>query len=215
MDEKTKPLLRGHLHQAAFFVALGAGCVLVATAHEKAARMVSLVYTLSLVGMFACSSLYHRINWNAKARMWWRRLDHSAIFFLIAGTATPICIVGIKGDTGYRLLWIFWAMAVAGIFKELFWVQAPKWVSAVFYIVMGWAGVPFLSEMSSALGPGKMALMVCGGVIYTVGAVIYASKRPNPFPKTFGYHEIFHLLVVIASLMHFIVVYQLVTQGAS
>lgn len=211
MAERTKPLLRGHFHQAAFFIALGAGGVLIASAHEKAARVVSLIYSLSLVGMFACSSLYHRINWNTNARMWWRRLDHAAIFLLIAGTGTPICIVGIKGDTGYRLLWIFWAMAVAGLFKELIWVKAPKYVSAIFYIIMGWAGVPFLSEMSSALGPTNMALMVVGGIIYTIGAVIYALKRPDPFPKTFGYHEIFHLLVVVASLLHFIVVYQLVT----
>lgn len=211
MAEKTKPLLRGHFHQAAFFVALGAGCVLVATAHGKAARMVSLIYSLSLVGMFACSSLYHRINWSSNARMWWRRLDHSAIFLLIAGTGTPICVVGIRGEAGDRLLWVFWAMALAGIFKELFWVKAPKWISAIFYVIMGWAGVPFLSEMSIALGPTNMALMVAGGVVYTVGAVIYAVKRPDPWPRIFGYHEIFHLLVVIASLLHFIVVYQLVT----
>jgi len=211
MVEKTKPLLRGHFHQAAFFIAVGAGAVLIATAQEKATRLVSLVYSLSLAGMFACSSLYHRINWSPTARMWWRRLDHSAIFLLIAGTGTPICLLGIKGESGYHLLWIFWGMAIAGIFKELFWIKAPKWISAIFYVIMGWAGVPYLREMGTALGPTNMALMVAGGIVYTVGAVIYALKRPDPFPKVFGYHEIFHLLVVIASLLHFIVVYQLVT----
>ncbi len=211
MVEKTKPLLRGHFHQAAFFIALGAGGVLIATAHEKAARTVSSVYALSLAGMFACSSLYHRINWSTQARMWWRRLDHSAIFLLIAGTGTPICLLGIKGEPGNHLLWIFWSLAIAGIFKELFWVTAPKWVSAIFYVIMGWAGVFYFGEMSAALGPTNMALMVAGGIVYTMGAVIYALKRPDPFPKVFGYHEIFHLLVVVASLLHFIVVYQLVT----
>lgn len=211
MVEKTKPLLRGHFHQAAFFIALGAGSVLIATAHENVARMVSLVYTLSLAGMFACSSLYHRINWSTQARIWWRRLDHSAIFLLIAGTGTPICLLGIKGDSGNHLLWIFWSLAIAGIFKELFWVAAPKWVSAIFYVIMGWVGVFYFSEMRTALGPANMALMVVGGIVYTIGAVIYALKRPDPFPKVFGYHEIFHLLVVVASLLHFIVVYQLVT----
>lgn len=211
MVEKTKPLLRGYFHEAAFFIALGAGAVLVATAHEKAARMVSVVYALSLAGMFACSALYHRINWSPDARMWWRRLDHSAIFLLIAGTGTPICLLGIKEDAGDHLLWIFWGMAIAGIFKELFWAKAPKWISAIFYVIMGWAGAPYISEMAAALGPVNLTLVVSGGIIYTIGAVIYALKRPDPFPKVFGYHEIFHILVVIASLLHFIVVYQLVT----
>ncbi len=212
MNEKIKPLLRGRFHEAAFFVALGAGCVLVATAPDKTARIASLVYTLSLAGMFACSGLYHRINWSVNARVWWRRLDHSAIFLLIAGTATPLCTIGIQGEEGHRLLLVFWSFAIAGIIKELFWVKAPKWVSAVFYVIMGWAGIPFLSEMSKALGPTNMTLMVSGGIIYTVGALIYATKRPNPYPKIFGYHEIFHLLVVVASLLHFIVVYQLITR---
>lgn len=102
-------------------------------------------------------------------------------------------------------------MAIAGIFKELFWVSASKWISAIFYIIMGWAGIPYLREMSSALGTSNMSLIVAGGVVYTIGAIIYATKKPDPFPKVFGYHEIFHLLVVIASLLHFIVVYKLVT----
>lgn len=211
MAEKTKPLLRGHFHQAAFFIALGAGSVLVATAQGTRARLVSLVYALCLSGLFACSSLYHRINWSTQARMWWRRLDHSAIFLLIAGTGTPICLLGIKGADGLQLLWIFWGFAIAGIFKELFWIKAPKWISAIFYVIMGWAGVFYIKEMSAALGPMNMALMVTGGIVYTIGAVIYALKKPDPFPKIFGYHEIFHVLVVIASLLHFIVVYQLVT----
>jgi hemolysin III len=124
MAEKTKPLLRGHFHQAAFFIALGASGVLIATAQGLYAQLVCLVYGLSLCGMFAVSGLYHRINWQPEARAWWRRLDHSAIFLLIAGTVTPICLLGIKGESGRHLLWVFWLMAITGIFKELFWLRA-------------------------------------------------------------------------------------------
>jgi hemolysin III len=211
MSETTKPLLRGHFHQAGFFVALGASGVLIATANGLYARLVCLVYGLSLCTMFAISGLYHRINWQPTARAWWRRLDHSAIFLLIAGTGTPISLLGMNGESGRQLLWIFWSLAIVGIFKELFWARSPKWVAAVFYIIMGWAGAPYLSEMNQTLGSTNIGILLAGGVLYTVGAVIYATKKPNPYPNVFGYHEIFHLLVMIAALLHFIVVYQLVT----
>ncbi len=211
MTEKVKPLLRGHFHQAGFFIALGASGVLIATAHGLYARLVFLVYSLSLCGMFAISGLYHRINWQPIARAWWRRLDHSAIFILIAGTGTPICLLGMSGEAGLHLFWIFWTMAIAGVFKELFWLRAPRWISVVFYLIMGWAALPYLPEMSKSLGTANVFLMIAGGVLYTVGAVIYAIKKPNPIPKIFSYHEVFHLLVMIAALLHFIVIYQLVT----
>lgn len=208
--DKTKPLLRGYFHQGAFFIALVAGIILVFVSKDSTSRIISFVYSLSLASMFACSSLYHRINWSVQARMWWRRLDHSAIFFLIAGTGTPISLLGLKGESGMRLLLVFWIMAVAGIFKELVWVKAPKWLSAVFYVLMGWAAAPYLQEMNAALGSSSTNLLLAGGIVYTIGAVIYAVKKPDPWPKILGYHEIFHALVIVASALHFIVVYRLI-----
>ncbi|HEY8271545.1 MAG TPA: hemolysin III family protein [Pseudobdellovibrionaceae bacterium] len=212
MTEKVKPLLRGHFHQAGFFIALGASSVLIMIAQGLYAKLVCLAYAFSLCGMFAISGLYHRINWTPKARAFWRHLDHSAIFLLIAGTGTPICLLGMRSESGLRLFWVFWSMAIAGIFKELLWIQAPKWLSAGFYVIMGWAGIPYLSEMSKALGGMNISFMIAGGIIYTIGAVIYAIKKPNPFPKAFGYHEIFHILIMIAAIFHFIVIYELVTR---
>jgi hemolysin III len=213
MNVKVKPRLRGHFHQAAFFMALGAGAVLLAVAPNPLARWVGLVYALSLAGMFGVSALYHRITWRPEIRVWWRRLDHSAIFILIAGTGTPVSVLGIGGEHGDIMLAIFWGAALVGVFKELVWTLAPRWISAVLYVMMGWACVLYYSEMATGLGPVGIGFMIAGGVAYTVGALIYASKKPNPFPATFGYHEIFHALTIIAGLLHFMAVFRLVAAG--
>ena len=210
MTDKKKPLLRGHFHQAAFFVALGAGSVLTALAKDSRTQQICFIYVASLLTMYACSSLYHRVHWQPNPRKWLRRLDHAAIFFLIAGTGTPISLLGLKGDSGDQLLKIFWIMAIAGVAKELFWITAPKWLSAIFFVLMGWAGAPYLSEMNTNLGQTNVVLLIAGGSIYTLGALIYASKKPDPIPDFFGYHELFHLLVIIASILHFAVVFKLV-----
>ncbi|MCK6598142.1 MAG: hemolysin III family protein [Bdellovibrionaceae bacterium] len=209
MIDKKKPILRGHFHQAAFFVALGAGSVLTALAKNSGTQQICLIYVISLLTMYGCSSLYHRINWQPSPRKWLRRLDHAAIFFLIAGTGTPISLLGLKGEAGDNLLKIFWIMALAGVAKELFWIKAPKWLSAIFFVLMGWAGAPYLTEMKTNLGGTNIALLITGGSIYTIGALIYASKKPDPMPDFFGYHELFHLLVIIASVLHFAVVFNL------
>ena len=208
-----KPLLRGHFHQAAFFLAIGACAMLLAEAKDSLALAAALIYSLSLIALFGISALYHRPQWNPTQRTWMRRLDHAAIFILIAGTATPICLLAVGGGSGNNLLLIFWISATAGILQSLFWITAPKWLSAMLYIFMGWLALPSLPQIHNSLGPSNVAYLVCGGVIYTLGAVIYAMKRPNPWPKTFGYHEIFHILVVVAAFFHFLVVRALL-QGA-
>jgi hemolysin III len=202
-----KPLLRGHFHQAAFFIALGACAMLLAQASNSDALGAIIVYSLCLCGLLGISALYHRPQWQPNARMWMKRLDHAAIFLLIAGTGTPLALLGIPGPTGEKLRNIFWLVAVVGIFQSLFWVKAPKWVSAVLYVGMGWLALPYLTELKSALGSNGIALLVAGGVVYTVGAVIYAMKKPNPWPVVFGYHEIFHVLVVVAAAFHFVCIY--------
>lgn len=170
----------------------------------------ALIYSFSLVSLLGMSALYHRPQWGTKARLWMRRLDHSAIFVLIAGTFTPIGMLALPEKTGNKLLLIIWLFAAFGILKSLFWVQAPKWFSAAIYVVMGWIAFPYLPELSSQLQFGSLFLIYLGGVIYTLGAVVYAMKRPNPWPTVFGYHEIFHLMVAIAATCHFMVVFRLV-----
>lgn len=206
----TKPLLRGHFHQAAFFFALGACAMLIAASHEARALTANIIYSLSLCGLFGISALYHRPQWKPEARMWMRRLDHAAIFVLIAGTGTPICLLAIPGEAGDRLLTIVWAAAAVGVTQSLFWVKAPKWLAAILYIIMGWLAVPYMPEIKNALGPGSVWALMIGGIIYTAGALVYALKRPNPAPLVFGYHEVFHLLVIVAAAFHFIVIASLV-----
>ena len=179
--EAVKPRLRGVLHQYAFFVALVAGAVLVALAHDGKTRLAMTVYAVSVAGLLGTSALYHRRDWTARARMWMRRLDHSMIFVLIA----------------------VWAGALAGIVLNLLWVKAPKPVTAGVYITIGWVAVAAMPQLAHAIGAVGVSLILGGGILYTAGAVIYALRRPNPVPGVFGYHEVFHALVVAAAVAHF------------
>lgn len=202
-QENIKPFLRGHFHQAAFFFAAGAGVMLIARSATFFESVATTIYTLCLCSLFGVSALYHRPQWSPQGRKWMRRLDHSAIFLLIAGTSTPLCLLAIPEKGGYQLLKIVWLAAVLGILQSLFWVNAPKWLAVILYIAMGWLAFPYLPELKQALGASKVHYILAGGVIYTVGAIIYGLKKPNPFPRIFGYHEIFHLLVILAAGLHF------------
>lgn len=184
--------------------------MLVALSSGSRAIIANLIYSLSLTGLFGISSLYHRPTWSANARTWMRRLDHSAIFILIAGTGTPLCLLALPEPSGTNMLILFWVAALVGVVQSLFWVRAPKWLAALLYITMGWLAVPYLPELQSALGSANVWLLLTGGVIYTLGALVYAVKKPNPAPQVFGYHEIFHLLVIIAAAFHFVVIVNLV-----
>lgn len=206
----VKPFLRGHFHQAAFFYAFGAWTVLLTMLENKKQVLSVLLYGLGLLGLLGVSSLYHRIQWKPNARTWMRRLDHSAIFLLIAGTFAPICLLALPEESGMKLLTIVWIVGLLGIFQSLFWIHAPKWLSAILYVAMGWLAGPYIAEFNAALGFSSVVLLIVGGVIYTLGAVVYALKKPNPFPTVFGYHEIFHILVIIAAILHFIVVARLI-----
>jgi hemolysin III len=200
-----KPLLRGVLHEVAAFVAAVAGAILFFRASGARARSGALIYGLSLVTLLAVSATYHRKNWSDRLRAIWRRLDHSAIFLLIAGTYTPLSFL-----LGSRLGWIFlgivWGGAVLGIVMSVAWVKAPKALVAVVCVLLGWAAVPLLPAIKAALGTSAVVLLATGGVVYSLGAAVYALRRPDPFPKVFGYHEIFHALVVAAAVCHFAVV---------
>lgn len=206
----VKPFLRGHFHQAAFFYALGAWTMLLTRTSNPTQVFAILLYGLGLLGLLGVSALYHRIHWQPNARTWMRRLDHSAIFLLIAGTFAPICLLGMNEESGQRLLIIAWVLGGLGIIQSVFWINAPKWLSAILYVAMGWLAGPYLAEFKASLGMTNVVLLLVGGVIYTLGAVVYALKKPNPYPRVFGYHEIFHILVIIAATLHFIVVASLV-----
>lgn len=209
-DTREKPLLRGVSHQAAFFATLGAGAVLVAIAAGHGHAAIALVYALSLATMFGVSALYHRPNWPPRARALMRRLDHSAIFLLIAGTYTPFCLLGVDRAQGAWLLGIVWSGAIVGIAQKLIWPNTPRWLSATPYVVLGWVALASIPYATPRMGNDAIALLVAGGVAYTVGAVVYATRRPNPAPLVFGYHEIFHALVIVASVLHFVAVARVV-----
>jgi hemolysin III len=201
---RSKPRLRGVSHEWAFFISLVAGAGLIAAAPSGHARLAMAVYAFSLSGLLGTSALYHRVNWRRpEIRRWMRRLDHSMIFLLIAGTVTPFALLVMSGPLADALLIAVWAGALAGIVVELIWVDAPKWVSTIVYLAVGWIGLLGFPAIVVAAGLGAGALIAAGGVLYTAGAVIYARQRPDPNPAVFGYHEIFHALVIAAATAHF------------
>jgi hemolysin III len=209
-----RPRLRGVLHQWAFFVSVILGALLVTFAPAGEARTATLIYSIAVSGLFGVSALYHRVTWRPRARRWMRRLDHSMIFVLIAGTYTPFGMLVLKGTLAVVVLAIVWGGALAGVLLKLVWIDAPKWLVAVAYIALGWVAVIAMPELGSRLGPGALGLLIGGGTAYTAGAVIYACQRPDPAPRVFGYHEIFHLLVIVAAAAHFAAVAFFVLPGA-
>jgi hemolysin III len=199
-----KPRLRGVTHEWAFFISLVAGGALIAAAPSGHARLAMAIYAFSLSGLLGTSALYHRVNWRRpEIRRWMRRLDHSMIFLLIAGTVTPFALLVMDGPFANALLIAVWAGALAGIVVELIWVDAPKWVSTTVYLAVGWIGLLGFPAIIVGAGVGAGALIAAGGVLYTAGAVVYARQRPDPNPAVFGYHEIFHVLVLAAAAAHF------------
>lgn len=202
---RQKPLLRGVSHEVAAAFALAGWVFLVRLAPGPRAAFAAAVYGLALTAQFGVSALYHRPSWDTRMRLVMRRLDHAAIFLLIAGTYTPVCLL-LPGETGRALLASVWAGALAGMVLSVVWPLAPKWLMAALAIALGWAIVPVLPALHAAIGAGGLALLLAGGVAYTVGAVVYASRRPDPFPRVFGYHEVFHALVIVAAVCHYVAV---------
>jgi hemolysin III len=202
----VKPRMRGVLHQYAFFVSLVLGAVLVIVAPDGRARLAVAIYAFAVSGLLGTSALYHRITWSTRARAWMRRLDHSMIFVLIAGTYTPFALLVLSGALAQAILIVVWAGALGGIVLNLVWITAPRWLIAAVYVALGWVAVAAMPALADKLGASGVALLMGGGLLYTAGAVIYATKRPDPSPQVFGYHEIFHALVVAAAAAHFAVV---------
>jgi hemolysin III len=207
MTFPDRPRLRGLFHQYAFVASVAAGVTLVALAEGARARLACAIYAAALVAMFGVSAVYHRARWpSSRARAWARRIDHSMIFVFIAGTYTPFALLAFTGVLPVVLLACVWGGAVAGVALNLRWIDAPKWVTAPVYLLVGWVGVIAAPQIFTELGIASAVLVVTGGVLYTLGALAYATNWPNPFPATFGFHEVFHVLVVAAAAAQFVAV---------
>ncbi|MDP2344673.1 MAG: hemolysin III family protein [Deltaproteobacteria bacterium] len=213
-EPAAKPLMRGVLHQGGALVALGAGIVMVATAPTTRAAWAAAGFAASLVSLYTVSAVYHRVNWSPIARARMRRADHASIFVLIAGTYTPLALLGLRSDDGDLLLLGVWIGALVGVLKSLFWINAPKIVAPILCVALGWAVVPYWSEAQTGLGTEALAFVFAGGVVYTIGALCYATKRPTLKPSVFGYHECFHACTLIAAVLHFIAVLMVVQRAS-
>jgi hemolysin III len=202
--EDPRPRLRGVSHRFAFFVTVAAGITLVACA--KAGRTAVAIYVVLLAGMFGASATLHRADWGPRAFGWLRRVDHAMIFACIAGTYTPLCVIGVGGASGTRLLALAWIGAALGILRALVWPHAPRLVTSVLYVAVGWVVLAYLPEVHAALDPIAFAFVVAGGVSFTIGAVVYLTRWPDPMPRVFGYHEVFHALIIVGCACHFVAV---------
>jgi hemolysin III len=196
---QRRPKLRGVLHQYAFFVSLLLGVALVVGAEQGRERVAAAVFAVSVSTMLGISALYHRVIWPPAPRRWIRRLDHAAIFLLIAGTYTPFALLALDGAWRVAVLTVVWSGALASIVLKVTWIDAPRWVAAVIAVSLGWVGIFAMPKIYERAGLTALILLAIGGVLYSAGAVIYARRRPDPAPTVFGYHEIFHLLVVAAA----------------
>jgi hemolysin III len=211
MDAAISPRLRGVFHQYAFFAAVVAGVVLVVLADGLLERFAVWVYVTALAVMFGASALYHRFPWrSAAARLRARRFDHATIFVFIAGSYTPFAILAFSGATQVIVLISVWVGALLGLALELAWIESPRWISAIAYLAVGWVGVMVAPQLFPSLGVAAAVLVIIGGALYTIGAVAYATAWPNPFPSTFGFHEVFHVLVIAAAVTQFVAVSLLV-----
>jgi hemolysin III len=205
-----KPRLRGRLHQLAFFTSIPAGMVLVALAGGGVARLAAAVFGLSMSGLYGVSAAYHRGRWSERARLVMKHLDHSMIFVFIAGSYTPVALVALRPSGGAWLLALAWSGAAVGVLVTVLRLERWHRLGFALYLVLGWLAVLALPRLVAALSDVELALLISGGILYTIGAVTLAAKRPDPRPATFGYHEVWHTFVVGASACHFVMVLLLV-----
>ena len=209
--ELEKPKLRGVLHQYAFFMFLPLEIWLLTLVEGQTETLITIIYCLGLSALLATSALYHRINWEEKQRMRMRKLDHTMIFVQIATSYSPFGVLAFTGFKNQVVLSILWLSVFMGFFINMIWGKAPKWVSAILYISVGWTVMVMFPEFYQYTGATTFYFMLTGGISYTVGALFYAAKRPNVKPGIFGYHELFHSFVILGAALHFISIYLLIT----
>ncbi|MCC4906798.1 hemolysin III family protein [Microbacterium sp. cx-59] len=199
--DEVKPTWRGWIHAGTFPVAVIAGIVLVVVADGAPAKWAAAVFALSSVLLFGNSALYHRFDWPPRTKLLLKRIDHANILLLIAGTYTPLAVLALPPSKSVLLLSLVWGGAALGILFRVFWVNAPRLLYVALYLLLGWAAVMYMPDLFAA-NVVMMVLVIVGGLLYTFGAVVYAIKRPNPWPGVFGFHEIFHVCTVLAFLCH-------------
>lgn len=208
-----KPRMRGWIHTWAVGIAAIAVLVLVSSAARVSATAgwSTLVYGLTVCGLFGISAVYHRVSWaTAQTRVQMKRADHSMIFLFIAGSYTPFALLGLPGRTGRILLLVVWLGALAGAALKLTWPTAPRWVGVPLYLLLGWAIVPVAGQLNTYIGIAPLILLLIGGLVYSGGAILYATKWPNPWPTVFGHHEFFHAATVLAALCHYAAIWLVV-----
>jgi hemolysin III len=205
------PRLRGRLHQVAFFVAAPAGIALVVAAPTGLSRLAAAVYAVSLTGLYGTSALYHRLPWSPRGRRWMRRLDHSMIFVLIAGTYTPFCMLVLTGALGTATLITVWVGAAVGIATKFYRVDLHV-LSGFMYIGLGWVAVVSLPALIRGMDTPETVLLIVGGLLYSFGALVLATNQPNPWPLTFGYHEVWHSITIAAAVCHYVCIMMIVLQ---
>jgi hemolysin III len=210
-DVLAKPRARGWIHLVSAVVAFAAGASLIAVSWPLAglkAGLATFAYVGAVVGMFTVSATYHRVTWkSAAARKWMRRLDHSMIFVLIAGTYTPFALLAMPHHAGMLMLDIVWGGAIAGVLLKMCWPSAPRWVGVPLYLLLGWVAVFYVAAIMHMAGVAAMVLLIVGGALYSVGGILYALRWPDPWPNTFGYHEFFHACTAVAAICHYIAVW--------
>jgi hemolysin III len=198
------PGLRGVSHAWAFWCALVAGTVLALYAPSAEARAAALVYGAGMCALFAASGLYHRWRWDPRWRPLLRRIDHSAIYVFIAASYTPVALLVLSGTVQVVVLVSVWAGALAGVALSVAWITAPRVLVAASYLALGWVAIVAMPQLAHRLGVAPLVLFAAGGLLYSVGAAVYALRRPNPWPRTFGFHEVFHALVILAAVTHYV-----------
>ncbi|MFB9742017.1 hemolysin III family protein [Pseudonocardia sulfidoxydans] len=213
----VKPRMRGWLHFWSFAVSILAAAALISVAASlvgAGAALATAVYSLTILGLFGVSALYHRRTWTTvRSRMVMKRLDHSMIFLFIAGTYTPVAALAMQPSTARWVLFTVWGGAIAGVVLKMAWPAAPSWLAVPIYVALGWVAVFVFPEMLRTGGVAAFVLVVAGGALYTAGAVFYATKWPNPWPATFGYHEFFHAATVLAAACHYIAIWLVLFAG--
>lgn len=198
---EIRPTWRGWIHAGTFPVAIAAGIILIVLAHGTPAKWSAVVFMATSILLFGNSALYHRFDWGPTTKAVLKRIDHANIFLLIAGTYTPIAVLALPTSKTILLLSLVWGGAILGILFRIFWIDAPRWLYVALYLVLGWAAVMYIVDLFTA-NAVMMTLVIIGGLLYTGGAIVYALKRPNPWPGRFGFHEIFHVCTVLAFLCH-------------
>lgn len=204
--ELNRPHLRGWSHAVAALVASALAPIVIVMGPGGGARWIVAVYALAVVGLFGVSAAYHRLAWGTSAHELWNHIDHSMIFVFIAATYTPLAAFTLEGGSRTLILALVWGGAILGITRRLAWPHAPRWVTVVPYLAVGWAAVLVVDELWVTIGVAGFVLLLVGGLLFSAGAAIYAAARPNPWPGWFGHHEIFHLLVVVAVAVHYVTV---------